>query len=88
MNISPYYILLGVGIGLVAIFVLRNLSLALRLAVALGKVAGIAFLVLLAGSVLGLWRLPRPLAVFLFGLRRLWQPVQRTVLSWFGGLTP
>jgi hypothetical protein len=86
MAISPYYVLLGLGIGVVLVFVLRRLGLFVRLALALGKVAGIVFLIILAGWVVGLWRLPRPLAVFFSDLPRPWEPTQRSVLNWFTSL--
>jgi hypothetical protein len=86
MAISPYYVLLGLGIGVVLVFILRRLGLFVKLALALAKVAGIVFLIILAGWVVGLWRLPRPLADFFSVLPRPWEPTQRSVMDWFTGL--
>ena len=83
MDFLPYYILLGVAIGFVAVLVLRNLRLALQYLVMVGKVAAILFVLMLFGGLIGWWDLPRPLARFFTGLRRLWQPLQATVLAWF-----
>jgi hypothetical protein len=86
MSISPYYLLLGVGVGLVAILFLHNLRLALNIALTLGLVVGTVLLVLLIGSALGLWRLPRPLTGLFLGIRRLWQPFQRSISEWIRSL--
>jgi len=86
MPFSPYYLLLGLGVGIVLVFVLRRLGLFIRLALALGKVAGIVFLIILAGWVVGLWRLPGPIATFFSGIPEPWAPVQRSVWEWFNGL--
>jgi hypothetical protein len=82
MRISPYFLLLGVGVGLLFVLLLRNLRLALQLLLVLGKAVLLALLVLVIGWAVGLWRLPRPIAEFFFGMRRLWQPLQRSVLDW------
>jgi hypothetical protein len=86
MPFSPYYLLLGLGVGIVIVFVLRRLGLFVRLALALAKVAGIVFLIILAGWVVGLWRLPRPLAVFFTGVPEPWAPAQRSIGEWLDGL--
>jgi disulfide bond formation protein DsbB len=83
MSISPYYLLLGVGVGFVVVLFLRNLRLALQIMGTLAIVVGIAFLVLIIGWAVGLWRLPRPVAGLFFGVRRLWQPLQRSILERF-----
>jgi hypothetical protein len=86
MPFSPYYILLGLGVGVVVVFVLRRLGLFVQLALALAKVAGIVFLIILAGWVVGLWRLPRPIANFFYGMPAPWAPAQRSVAEWLNGL--
>lgn len=86
MAFSPYYLLLGLGIGVVLVFVLRRLGLFIRLALALAKVGGIVFLIVLAGWVVGLWRLPRPLAAFFSGASEPWAPAQRSIGEWLNGL--
>jgi len=86
MPFSPYYLLLGLGVGVVLVFVLRRLGLFVRLALALAKVAGIVFLIILAGWVVGLWRLPRPLAMFFAGVPEPWTPAQRSIGEWLNGL--
>ncbi|MGD8969180.1 MAG: hypothetical protein PVI07_16870 [Anaerolineae bacterium] len=82
MRISPYYLLLGAGIGLFLVLLLRNLRLALQLLLVLGKAVLLALLVLVIGWAVGLWRLPNPVTAFFLGVRRLWQPLQRSVLEW------
>jgi hypothetical protein len=86
MVISPYWLLLGLVVGVVAVFILRRLGLFVRLALALAKVAGIVFLIILAGWAVGLWRLPRPVAEFFSGIPKPWEPTQRSVLDWFQNL--
>jgi len=86
MAFSPYYLLVGLGVGVVLVFVLRRLGLFVRLALALAKVGGIVFLVILAGWVVGLWRLPRPLATFFSGIPAPWAPAQRSIGEWLSGL--
>jgi hypothetical protein len=86
MPFSPYYILLGLGVGVVLVFVLRRLGLFVQLALALAKVAGIVFLIILAGWVLGLWRLPRPIAGFFSGIPAPWAPAERSVGEWLNSL--
>jgi hypothetical protein len=66
----------------------RNLRLAFRLSWILFKLFVIAFLILLVGSLLGLWRLPPPFAQLYLGLRRLLEPIVRLVVDWIGGLLP
>ncbi|MFW6136302.1 MAG: hypothetical protein ACOC7N_05730 [Chloroflexota bacterium] len=85
MTISPYFLLLGLVAGVVLVFILRRLGLFVRLALALAKVAGIVFLIILAGWAVGLWRLPGPIAQFLSGIPEPWRPAQRSVLEWFHG---
>jgi hypothetical protein len=82
MDISPYYLLVGVGAGFVFITLLQDLRLALRSLLMVGKVAIIAFLVLLIVWTLGLWRPTGSAAVLTSALRQLWQPMQRSVLEW------
>ncbi|MFW6135999.1 MAG: hypothetical protein ACOC7N_04175 [Chloroflexota bacterium] len=86
MVISPYWLLVGLGVGVLIVFVLRRLGLFVRLALALAKVAGIVVLIILAGWAVGLWRLPRPLAQLVAGIPEPWEPVQRSVVSWFQSL--
>jgi hypothetical protein len=82
MEISPYYLLVGVGAGFVFVTLLQNLRLALQSLLMVGKVAIIAFLVLLIVWTLGLWRPTGSAAVLVSALRQLWQPMQRAVLEW------
>lgn len=86
MEILPYYVVLGVGAGFVVVLFVQNLRLAFHFLITLGKAAVVLLLVLLAGSFLGLWQLPRMLAVAPLGLRRLWEPVQADLLGWIGGV--
>lgn len=86
MAFSPYYLLVGLGAGVVLVFVLRRLGLFVRLALALAKLGGIVFLIILAGWVVGLWRLPRPLAAFFSGVPEPWTPAQRSVGEWLNSL--
>ena len=86
MGISPYYLLIGVGAGFVIVFFLRNFRLALQIMLTLAIVVGIAFLVLLIGWAVGLWRLPQPVADLFFRVRRLWRPLQGSILEWFRSL--
>jgi hypothetical protein len=83
MEFSPYYILIGVAVGFVVVLALQNLRLALEYLLMVGKGAIILLLVLLFGRLVGWWELPRPLATFIFGLRRLWEPFQADLLAWF-----
>jgi hypothetical protein len=83
MDFSPYYILIGVAVGFLVVLFLQNLRLALEYLVIVGKVALILFLILLIGWIVGWWPLPRPLAILVLGLRRLWEPFQRDLLEWF-----
>lgn len=86
MSASLYYVLLAVAVGIVIVFFVRYLRLALRLVLTLGKLAVAALLVLLVGWALGLWNLPRPLVTLFFGMRRLWQPFQVSLLEWIHSL--
>jgi hypothetical protein len=82
MGISPYYVLLGVGVGFFIVLLLRNLRLALQFLLMLGKAVAIALLIVLIGGAMGLWRLPHPVTGLFFGIRRLWEPLEQSVLEW------
>lgn len=86
MTISPAYLLLGLAIAAVFVFFIRRVQLLFRLGVALGKVAAIVLVIVVAGWAVGLWRLPRPMTELVSGLPEPWVPVQRSVLEWFTGL--
>lgn len=86
MEILPYYVALGVGAGFVVVLFVQNLRLAFHFLITFGKAAVVLLLIMMVGSFLGLWQLPRTLAVVPLGLRRLWQPLQSDLLSWVGGL--
>jgi hypothetical protein len=88
MSALLYYGLLVAGLGVLIFLFVRNLSLALRLSWTLVKLFVIAFLILLVGSLLGLWRLPPPFAQLYLGLRRLLEPVVRPVVEWISSLLP
>jgi hypothetical protein len=62
--------------------------LALRLSWTLVKLFVIAFLILLVGSLLGLWRLPPPFAQLYLGLVRLLEPIGRLIGGWIRSLLP
>jgi hypothetical protein len=83
-----YYLLLVAGLGFLVFLFIRNVRLALRLSWTLVKLFVIAFLILLVGSLLGLWRLPPPFAQLYLGLRRLLEPVVRPVVEWISSLLP
>jgi hypothetical protein len=70
-----YYPLLIVGLGVLILLFVRNVRLALRLVWTLAKLFIIAFLILLVGSLLGLWQLPPLFAQLYLGLRRLLEPL-------------
>jgi hypothetical protein len=82
MGISPYYVLIGVAVGVVVVLLLRNLRLALQFLFMLGKLVGIALLIVLIGWAVGLWTLPGPVDGLFSGLQQLWKPLQRSVLDW------
>ena len=88
MSALVYYGLLVAGLGVLVFLFVRNLHLALRLSWTLVKLFVIAFLILLVGSLLGLWRLPPPFAQLYLGLRRLLEPVARLVVEWISSLLP
>jgi hypothetical protein len=83
-----YYLLLVVGLGFLLFLFVWNLRLALRLAWTLAKLFVIAFLILLVGSLLGLWRLPIPFAQLYLVLRRLLEPIVRLLVGWIRSLLP
>ncbi len=85
MDVLPYYILIGVGVGFIVILFLQNFRMAVEYLLTVGKVALVLFLILLLGWLVGLWDLPRPVALLLFGLRRLWRPFQLDLLRWIRG---
>lgn len=85
MGILPYYVLVAVGLAVFVAILLHNIRLALQLLLTMAKIAAILLVVLLFGSLVGFWELPRPVAVFFFGLRRIWQPIQESILEWLGG---
>ncbi len=85
MGFSPYYVLVGIGIGLTVILFIQNLRLALQVVLTVGKVVLVVLLITLLGWLFGWWALPRPLAVFLFGLRRIWEPFQTSLSEWLFG---
>jgi hypothetical protein len=85
MSFSPYYVLVGIGVGLMVILFLQNLRLALQILLMVGRVVLVVLLIVLVGWLFGLWALPRPVAAFLFGLRRFWEPFQASFLEWFFG---
>lgn len=70
-----YYPLLIVGLGVLILLFVRNVRLALRLVWTLAKLFIIAFLILLVGSLLGLWQLPPLFAQLYLGLRGLLEPL-------------
>jgi hypothetical protein len=86
MSFSPYYVLLGIGVGLTVVLFLQNLRLAVQVVLTVGKVILIVSLVTLVGWLFGWWALPRPMAILFFGLRQLWEPFQTSLLDWFSGL--
>ncbi len=86
MEILPYYVVLGVGAGFVVVIFVQNLRLAFHFLITLGKAAVVLLLVMLVGSLVGFWELPRGLTVVGLGLRRLWEPVQVDLLGWIRGL--
>jgi hypothetical protein len=88
MDISPYYLLVGVGAGFVFVTLLQNLRLALQSLLMVGKVAIVACLAFLFVWTLGLWRPNGAVAVLISGLRHLWQPLQRSVLEWIPRALP
>ena len=83
MAVSPYFLLVGLGIGVGVVFVVGRLALFLRLSLALAKLAGIVCLIILAGYAVGLWHLPRPMAEFFAGLPQPWVAPQARVHEWF-----
>ncbi|MGD8245115.1 MAG: hypothetical protein PVG25_10885 [Anaerolineae bacterium] len=82
------YPLLVAGLGVLILLFVRNLRLALQLVWTLAKLFIIAFLILLIGSFLGLWRLPPLFAQLYLGLRRLLEPLGRLVFEWIRGWLP
>ena len=86
MEILPYYVVLGVGAGFVVVLFVQNLRLAFHFLITLGKASVVLLLMMLVGSFLGFWELPRGLAVVPLGLRRLWEPVQVDLSGWIRGL--
>lgn len=83
MIVSPFHVLIGVGAGLGTVFFLHNLSLALQVALTLGRMVAVALCVLLIGSAFGLWPLPRAFVGLFFWARRLWQPLLNFILAPF-----
>jgi hypothetical protein len=86
MDFLPYYVLAGVAVGFLVVLVLQNLKLALEYLLMVGRVVIVLFLLMLLGWLFGWWELPRPMAVLIYGLRRLWEPFQRDLLEWFRSL--
>jgi hypothetical protein len=85
MSISPYYLLIGLGVGFLFVLLLRNLRLFLQFLLTLAKALLVAFLILLIGWVVGLWRLPQPIAWLFSEIREFWRPLQRAVMEWIFG---
>lgn len=82
MSFWPHYVLIGVGIVFAMVLLLSSVRLALRLLVILGKAAVILFLLLLLGWIVGLWQLPRPVALLLSSVSRLLRPFLETLLQY------
>lgn len=85
MDFWPHYVLIGVGIVCAMALLLYSVRLALRFLMILGKAAIVFFLLLLLGWIVGLWGLPRPVAMLLSGLDRLLRPFFETVLEYIRG---
>lgn len=85
MEFLPYYLLIGVAVGFLVMLFFRQLRLVLRVFWFVGKVATIAFLILLLGWIVGFWQLPRPLAILFYGLGQLWEPFHEALMEWLRG---
>lgn len=88
MESLPYYLLVGAAVGLVTILVFRGLRLAAEVLLFIGKAAIVVLLVAFVGWAVGWWELPWFGAVVMYGLQRLWQPLQRAFLSWLRSCLP
>jgi hypothetical protein len=86
MDFLPYYVLAGIGVGFVVVLLLENFRLALQFLVIVGKVAVILFLLTMVGWAVGWWEMPPAVLKRVFGLRRLWQPFQQSILQWIQDL--
>ncbi len=85
MEISLSHVMLIAGSGLALMFLLHNVRLGLRLAVTVAKAAAIVFIIAVLGWLVGLWGLPRPIAIVLYGLSRLWRPFWEYLLDQLRG---
>ena len=81
MSISPFHVLLGVGAGLGAVLFIDNLSMAVRIILYLGRMVVVALCLLLVGSALGMWPLPRAVAGCFYWIGRWWGPVQYSLVE-------
>ena len=81
MSISPYHVLLGVGAGLGAVLFLHNMGMALRIILYLVRVVVVALCLLLVGSALGMWPLPRAMTGCFYWISRWWRPLQHSVVE-------
>ncbi len=88
MEISASYVVLVIGAGLAVVFLLQNVRMALRFLLTVAKLFAILFVLALFGWLVGWWDLPRPAAIVLYGLSRLWGPLKNYVMDWLQGCLP
>lgn len=88
MRFWPLYLLLGVGIGFVAILALRNLRVALQFLLMVARIAVALLLITVMGGLVGLWEQPRPIVSVYYGLRSIWEPLQVLVSRWISAIVP
>lgn len=81
MSISPFHVLLGVGAGLGTVLFLDNLNTALRIILYLGRMVVVALCLLLVGTALGVWPLPRGVTGCFYWIGRWWHPLQYSVVE-------
>ena len=81
MSISPFHVLLGVGAGLGTVLFIDNLSMAVRIILYLGRMVVVALCLLLVGSALGMWPLPRAMVGCFYWIGRWWRPVQYSLVE-------
>jgi len=81
MSIAPFHVLLGVGAGLGTVLFLHNLSMAVKIILYLCRMVVVALCLLLVGSALGMWPLPRAMTGCFYWIGRWWRPLQHSLVE-------
>ncbi|MFW6115829.1 MAG: hypothetical protein ACOC7Y_02080 [Chloroflexota bacterium] len=88
MEIWPSYVVLVIGAAIAGVLLLHNARLALRFLLTMVKVGGLLCVLGVIGWLVGWWDLPRPIAILLYGLGRLWRPFTGYLLDWLRSCLP